>query len=178
MPKFDKKAARQAARFQREEFGTGALAAQAPQLFEMLMKSPMFAQALRANASAGMGLSANLSRSLGRAGGATSGIGALSSAAGRGAASFGAANLLGNLSSESLNLTNENLMQRMASIAGINQAFQKKTWGEKLLGAIGGGLGALASFGIPGVGGKVAGLASGIVSGQQGDELPPGETNA
>lgn len=147
MPKFDKKRFQKAEAAQRTAFGPEALAAQAPELFNLLLSSPMFADALRLNAVGANQLQSSLAANLGASGGSTTGIGKVAQAAGRGAGAFGASNLMAGLGQTSLGLTQENLMNRMASLAGIEQAFQKRTFGEKLMGAVGGVVGGL----MPGI---------------------------
>jgi hypothetical protein len=155
MPKFNRKEAKRVARFQREQFGPEAIAREAPALFELLRNSPMFANALRLNAAAGNRVQAGVA---GRGGG--TGIGALAAGAGRGAAGFGASNLFANLGSEALEMTDENIARRQASLAGINHAFAKKTFGEKLMGAAGGALGGLLGSGGNPLGALTGGLGS------------------
>jgi len=122
------------------KFGVGAQVNDTMRMYQMLLNSPYFQQSLNMNAQSGAQLSSNLNQSLAQRGLNTSGIGTISSAMGKSAASFGDAALRGGLFGQAGNAASQNLLARLQAFSDmkVSQA-QRPSFLESLTGGVLGG---------------------------------------
>jgi hypothetical protein len=101
------------------KFGVGAMTSDTQRLYQFLLASPQFQQAMTENNLAGATASNNISAGLAQRGMSTSGIGTVSSALGQSAAAFGGSALKGGLFGTAGSMASQNLLARLQAYSSL-----------------------------------------------------------
>lgn len=128
------------------KFGVGQMTNDTQRLYQFLLTSPQFQQAMTENNLAGAQASNDISAGLAARGLSTSGIGTVSSALGKSAAAVGGGALKGGLFGTAGNMAVQNLLARLQAFSNYKTAkANQPSFLESLSGGVIGGIGSVLS---------------------------------
>lgn len=105
-----------------QKFGVGQQSNDTLRMYQMLLQSPQFQQAMTENNLAGAQASNDISSGLAQRGLSTSGIGTVAGALGKSASAFGGSALKGGLFGQAGNMAMQNLLARLQAYSSLKTA--------------------------------------------------------
>ncbi len=125
-----------------KKFGVGQMTTDTQKLYQFLLSSPQFQQAMTENNLAGAQASSDITAGLSQRGLSTSGIGTVAGALGKSASAFGGSALKGGLFGTAGSMATQNLLARLQAYAQYKTAkANQPSFLEGLAGGVLGGAG-------------------------------------